>query len=376
MKILYIIDALAIRGGTERIIIDKANYLAAHYSYEVHIVTANQGEHPVAYPLYPSVTHHDLGIRFHLQYQYGGMKRLIKSRQMSRLYEERLGAYIQSFQPDIIASVSENYNKSIFKKKGNIPLIFESHMSCRFRKFSTNSFIEHIKDYVYKKWLKQVSAIVALTDRDALEWKKINPHVCVIPDMVSLNPTPTYSFCEAKSIIFVGRFSTQKGIPSLLKIWELVNQRHPDWQLNMYAGYGDEDENLKSHIEEKGKGIVMHETTSDIFNKYKENSMLLLTSRFEPFGLVMPEAMSCGLPVVSFDCPYGPAEIITDGVDGFLIKNRDIHTFADKVCQLIENPPLRKEMGKQAIISSQRFSPEKIMPMWKQLFEELTSNSK
>ena len=103
--------------------------------------------------------------------------------------------------------------------------------------------------------------------------------------------------------------------------------------------------------------------------------MLLLTSKFEPFGLVMPEAMSCGLPVVSFDCPYGPAEIITDGEDGFLIKNRDIHAFADKVCQLIENPPLRKEMGKQAIISSQRFSPEKIMPMWKQLFESIVSHS-
>ena len=103
--------------------------------------------------------------------------------------------------------------------------------------------------------------------------------------------------------------------------------------------------------------------------------MLLMTSKFEPFGLVMPEAMSCGLPVVAFDCPYGPAEIITDGVDGFLIKNRDMHAFADKVCQLIENPRLRAEMGQRAIASSQRFSPEKIMPMWKQLFESMVSHS-
>ena len=375
MKILYIIDALAIRGGTERIIIDKANYLAAHYSYEVHIVTANQGEHPVAYPLYPSVTHHDLGIRFHLQYQYGGMKRLIKSRQMSRLYEERLGAYIQSFQPDIIASVSENYNKSIIKKKGDIPLIFESHMSCRSKQFTTTSFVDKLREFFYKKWLKNVYGIVALTKEDAIEWKKINSHVCVIPDMVSLNPTPTYSDCEAKSIIFVGRFSTQKDIPSLLQIWDIVHQRHPDWQLNIYAGYGDESERLKSHVKGMGEGVVLHEPTSDIFDKYKENSMLLLTSRFEPFGLVLPEAMSCGLPVVSFDCPYGPAEIITDGEDGFLIKNRDIHAFADKVCQLIENPQLRAEMGQRAIASSQRFSPEKIMPMWKQLFESMVSHS-
>ena len=342
MKILYVTDALAIWGGTERIIVDKANYLAGHYGYDVHVVTANQGGHPVAYPLHPSVIHHDLSIRFHLQYQYGGIKRFIKSRQMYRLYEERL-----------------------------VPLVYESHMSCRRRQFSKNGFVDHLRDILYKKWLKKADLIIALTDGDAVEWEKINSHVCVIPDMVSLNPTPTYSDCEAKSVIFVGRFSTQKGIPDLLKIWKLVYQRHPDWQLHMYAGYGDEDEKLKSHIEEMGKGIVFHEPTSDIFSKYKESSMLLLTSIFEPFGLVMPEAMSCGLPVVAFDCPYGPADIITDGEDGFLIKNRDIHAFADKVCQLIEDVSLRKAMGQRAIASSQRFSADKIMPMWKQLFEEL-----
>jgi len=373
MKILYVTDALAIWAGTERIIVDKANYLAEQYGYSVHIVTANQGEHPVAYPLHPSVIHQDFGIRFHLQYQYGGIKRFIKSRQMNRLYEERLGAYIQSFQPDLIISVFENYNRYIFKKKGNIPLIYESHMSCQVKQFSSNSIIEHVRDYIYKRWLKKADLIIALTDGDAVEWEKINSHVCVIPDMVSLNPTPTYSDCEAKSVIFVGRFSKQKDMRSLLKIWELVYQRHPDWQLHMYAGYGDEDKKLKSHIAEIGKGIVLHEPTSDIFNKYKESSMLLLTSIFEPFGLVMPEAMSCGLPVVAFDCPYGPSLIIEDGKDGFLIKNRDIHAFADKVCQLIEDVSLRKAMGQRAIVSSYRFSADKIMPMWKKLFEELVS---
>lgn len=365
--------ALAIWGGLERILVDKANYLATHYGYDVHIVTANQGEHAVPFALCSSVIHHDLGIRFHHRYQYKGIKRFWKMIQMTRLYEERLEAYTQLFQPDVIVSVHDSYNRSIFKKKGNIPLIYESHMSCQFRQFSTNSFVDHLRDILYKRWLKKVSAIIALTDGDAVEWKKINSHVCVIPDMVSLNPTPTYSDCETKSVIFVGRFSTQKGIPDLLKIWKLVYQRHPDWQLHMYSGYGDEDEKLKSHIEEMGKGIVLHEPTSDIFCKYKESSMLLLTSKFEPFGLVLPEAMSCGLPVVAFDCPYGPADIITDGEDGFLIKNRDIHAFADRVCQLIEDASLRKAMGQRAIVSSHRFSADKIMPMWKQLFEELVS---
>jgi glycosyltransferase involved in cell wall biosynthesis len=103
--------------------------------------------------------------------------------------------------------------------------------------------------------------------------------------------------------------------------------------------------------------------------------MLLLTSLYEPFGLVLPEAMSCGLPVVAFDCPYGPADIITDGVDGFLIKDRDIEAFADRVCQLIESEELRCQMGKQGVVSSQRYRADRIMPMWNRLFQELAAHA-
>ncbi len=86
---------------------------------------------------------------------------------------------------------------------------------------------------------------------------------------------------------------------------------------------------------------------------------------------LLPEAMSCGLPVVSFDCPYGPAEIITDGVGGFLIKNLDFQAFADRVCRLIENKELRVRMGLAAIKSSQRYREDVIMPKWKELSESL-----
>ena len=98
---------------------------------------------------------------------------------------------------------------------------------------------------------------------------------------------------------------------------------------------------------------------------------VLLTSLYEPFGLVLPEAMSCGLPVVAFDCPYGPADIISDGVDGFLVKDRDIKVFAEKVCLLMDDISLRKKMGQAGIVSSQRYSTERIMPMWKQFFEQM-----
>ena len=99
--------------------------------------------------------------------------------------------------------------------------------------------------------------------------------------------------------------------------------------------------------------------------------MLLLTSRYEPFGLVIPEAMSCALPVVAFDCPYGPAAIITHGSDGLLVPGRSITDFADAVCSLIEQPDLRLTMGRQAVLTARRYLPEVIMPQWLQLFAEV-----
>ena len=122
------------------------------------------------------------------------------------------------------------------------------------------------------------------------------------------------------------------------------------------------------------KNIVVHEPTSTIFEEYLNGSMLLLTSRYEPFGLVLPEAMSCGLPVVAFDCPYGPVDIISDGIDGFLIKDRSIEEFANKICMLMESEDLRRKLGNAGVLSSQRYQASRIMPLWKNLFEQLCKN--
>ncbi len=100
---------------------------------------------------------------------------------------------------------------------------------------------------------------------------------------------------------------------------------------------------------------------------------MVSTSLFEPFGLVIPEAMSCGLPVVSYDVPYGPASIISDGVNGFLINKRNINEFANRVCQLIEDEELRFRIGQAAIKSAQCYRADLIMSKWKELFEELCS---
>ena len=116
---------------------------------------------------------------------------------------------------------------------------------------------------------------------------------------------------------------------------------------------------------------MIHPAVPDILDKFMESSMLLMTSLYEPFGLVLVEAMSCGIPVIAFDCPYGPSDIIHNGKDGYLVENGNIEAFAERVCHLIENEDLRLKMGQLGILSAQNYRADKIMYKWKQLFEEL-----
>lgn len=373
MKIVYVCDALAIWGGLERIVVEKVNELSERYGYEMYILTANQGEHPIPFPLSPKVTHFDLQIQFHKQYQYKGFHRIIKKIELNRLFVCQLRDKIGDIHPDVIVCVRSEFARAVSKVKGHIPFVFESHTSRFGQHFIHACFFEQAKAELFNRAIRNAQRVVTLTKGDANDWQGINPRVQVIPNMVHLNQSGHCCNYESKSVIFVGRFSQQKDITSLLKIWQLVYRRHSEWQLQIYGGFGEEQDELLPKIKEMNININVHEPTQHIFEKYIENSIFVLTSRFEPFGLVLPEAMSCGLPVVAFDCPYGPADIITDGKDGFLIKDRDINVFAEKVSLLIEEPELRRTMGQEGIRSSKRYDASLIMPKWKDLFEQLAS---
>lgn len=361
MKIVYLYSSLAITGGVERVLVDKMNYLVSRYGYEVYMITSDQGQHPVPYLLDERVHLSDLQIRFHSQYQYSGWRRLTKGRLLKQLYYQRLMEKMQEINPDVIVSTTSQDVHALLRVKGNIPLVVEAHNNF----LHQDSWINRVRTFYNNYWIGKADAVVTLTQGDAKNWRRVSRNMYVIPNIVHLNDTGCYSDCTNKRAIFVGRLVEQKGITDLIKVWRIVNQRHPDWQLDVY-GNGQ----MESLSEIK---LFIHPPTEDIMKEYINSSMLLMTSVFEPFGLVLPEAMSCGLPVVAFDCPYGPADIIKHEYNGVLVPNRDINLYADYVCALMESLGLRHDMGAEGVKTAQQYQADNIMPQWKRLFSDLTS---
>ena len=371
MNILYITDALAVWGGIERVLCDKMNYIVNNTDHEVYIVTADQGTHPIPFLLGDRVHMIDLEIRSHRQYKYKGLKRILQYFKYDRLYKKRLKECLDKICPDIISCLRDGYVKSVLAVKGDIPLIFESHSLCKDIEIENATFLHRFVSYLSRKKFRKLDRIVTLTVGDAEDWRRYCNRLCVIPNIVHLNKSGRYSTCENKNVVFAGRFDVQKDFGTLISIWQIIQKRHPEWVLNVY-GNGELKHYYVNQVLELKLNIKIHPAVPDIFDKYLESSMLVMTSLYEPFGLVLVEAMSCGLPVVAFNCPYGPSDIITDGVDGFLIENRNVEAFASRICQLMDNFDLRQKMGKAAIKSAQRYKEEYIMPMWELLFNELS----
>lgn len=372
MRILYVFRSLAVWGGIERILVDKMNYLVSMYSYEVYMLTTDQGKHPIPYYLEKDVKIEDLGINFHYQYRYHGLKQLFAARRYARLFKKRLAEKILAIHPDVIVCTTANSLdlNILVKLKGGIPLVVESHSICLHTIGDHKGWFRNKWNrYQYLRALSKAEALVALTEGDAAEWRKVHPYVVVIPNLVHLNDGAV-STLENKRVIFVGRFDYQKRPMEMIRIWEKIHPLHPDWQLDIY-GEGEQRQELENKARTLGMNIVIHPPTECIFNCYRESSVLVSTSLFEPFGLVIPEAMSCGLPIVTYDCPYGPASIIEDGKTGFLVPFNDRKDFVEKLSELFVNAKLRHCLGDMGSVISQRYDKMSIMPLWDSLFKTI-----
>ena len=194
----------------------------------------------------------------------------------------------------------------------------------------------------------------------------------VIPNALSFMPEKS-SDCTAKRIISLTRFSHEKGNDILLEIAARLKNLIPDWHIDVF-GAGSEEAELKKHAQKLNLDdfLTFNAPTANAAEELLTSSIYLLYSRSEGLPMALLEAQSCGLPAVSFACGYGPGAIITNNVDGFLIAPGNIDDYVQAVVTLAHDDELRKKFGATARLNSQRFTPERIAAMWKDLFEKLS----
>ncbi|MBQ8360994.1 MAG: glycosyltransferase family 4 protein [Bacteroidaceae bacterium] len=377
-RIAYCTPSLYIAGGVERVLVTKANYFADVLGYEIYIIlTDGKGKAPY-YPLSPKVKVIHLDINFEELWHLSFLRKIPVYLKKQRVFKRKLTEVLMEIKPDITVSLLRREINFITSIKDGSKKVGEIHINRdNYRNFTDkeDNLFKRIFAYFWDKQLlgklKHLDAFVCLTEDDKAKWMELD-NVRVIP-----NPLPFYpekcSDGREKRVISVGRYAYEKGFDRLARIWALVAKDFPDWSLHVY-GSGDAEE-LKEDVNrlQIADSFFIHGPTSDIANVYCSSSLYLLTSRFEGFGMVLAEAMACGLPVVSFDCPYGPRNIITHGEDGFLIQDGDIEAYASQVARLLECSGQRLTMGSKARSNIGRLKIEYISRRWEELFDEILS---
>lgn len=355
-------------GGIGRVTANKANYWKRK-GHNVSIITDIQGHNPDFYELVKGINRFDLG--FHKK---GISQRIYKH----ILWNYRLKRILEKIVPDIVVY-------TIFTRPVKCSFNYKSVLECHFN-HDVNKILAKI--YNYPKWKVIVSkfltmrnewlatkydAFCVLTEEDCKLWQSrhIYNNISVVPNMQSfVSERP--ALLEEKKVIAIGRFDAQKSFDRLIKIWKIVDDECGDWQLNIY-GQGIDYGKYKKLIEMLGlsKSVILHKPTKKVQEALMASSLLCFTSTYEGFSMVLIEAMSCGLPVISYNTPCGPKDIIVNGHNGFLIEDGDENCYAQKIIEIVNKTSIRKRMGQCAYEDSLQYSLDNVMARWEKIFNRL-----
>lgn len=373
MKIVYCIAGTYNSGGMERVLCNKANYLVSH-GYEVAIVTTDQREMLPFFRLDSRIRCIDLNINYELNNGKSFLNKLFFYPFKQRKHKIALTKVLKDITPDITISMFCNEVSFLPCIKDGSKKVLEIHFS-RFKRlqYGRKGLWRMADVWRNRKELRQVSRFdkfVTLTHEDFSYWGG-QKNMVVIPNARTF--TCEYpAALNTKIVLAVGRYSFQKGFDMLLQAWFQVCRQERGWELHI-VGDGDLRDALNQQIDELflRDSVKLCPPTLDIQQVYAESSFLVLSSRYEGFGMVILEAQTAGLPVVSFDCKCGPSEIIEEGNTGFLVPANDVERLTERMLVLMRNKELRKKMGENAFKASSRFSEEKVMRQWMDLFEEM-----
>lgn len=362
MKVLFIIGSLEC-GGAQRVSVTLCNRLAQR-GWDVTLATFDDGSVPPFFPLAPGVRHVTLGLQ---RRSTSAVRSVLDN--LRRVL--RLRRFISGERPDRIVSFIDGTNvlALLAAWRTGIPVVVSERTDPAQHRIPVPWRILRRLTYPW------ASAIVVQTRSAAAYFPESwQARIAVVP-----NPVPAASPAAAPSealpgvprlIVALGRLEPPKGFDLLVRAFSRIAPEHPGWKLTIH-GEGTERSSLERQIDASGAAgrVSLPGSEADAAGVLRRAGLFVLSSRYEGFPNALCEAMACGLPVISFDCPSGPAEIIRDGVDGLLVPAGDVDRLASTISQLIADPTRMRELGRRAIEISDRFSVERIEALWGSILE-------
>lgn len=376
MKLIYCICSLQNPGGMERVLLNKVTYLTGRLHWDVTIVTTDQKGRPAFYPFPDAVRMVDLGINYTDDNGKHPLLKIAGYLQRRRRHRKLLTKLLMKERADIVVSLYPSESSFIPDIKDGSKKVLELHF-CKFFRLQYGrsgllGLIDRWRTRQDEKIVGKFDKFVVLTNEDKGYWGQL-PNIEVIPN-AAMHIGNKYSDSTAHRIIAVGRLDYQKGFDRLIEAWALIqkHKKYKDWNLDIF-GQGEWHDMLQQMIERHGLQDNTHinRPTRDIGTEYAKSSLLVMSSNYEGFPMVMIEAMACGLPVVSFDFKCGPKDIIKDSINGLLVPNGNIDALAQAMIKIMDNDTYRKELSLNARQVVSTYSEDTVMEKWVKLFNSL-----
>lgn len=377
MEILYQIHSTYNPGGMERVLLNKVRYFVEEMGWDVTVVTTDQHERPSFYPFPSAVKMIDLGVNYSDDNGKPFFKKLSGYFRRRQEHKKRLKALLEKERPDVVDCFYPGECSFVPSLRDGSKKVMELHQSKLFHHQYNRSGLMGLADKVRarmdERLVRRFDRFVVLTQEDKEMWDKM-PGIRVIPNAANFI-AEKYSDCTKKRVIAVGRLDYQKSFDRLIQVWEKVHPQMPDWRLDIF-GQGEWKEMLQGMIDERvlQNTVRLNDPIRNIGKEYSESSMLVMSSHYEGFPMVMIEAMACGLPAVCFDFKCGPRDIIVEGENGLIVPDGDIEALAEAMVRLMKDDELRKRMGENARKVVETYSEEKVMSKWLQLYEETVAD--